>query len=412
MSSTSLVNISLQNNKLQGYPLKLAEAWQGNDACNKWHFVTCDPSQNIVKLNLSKQGFSGTISPAIANLTSLTELYLNDNNLTGTIPPPANVLTFGNMNIGHYTGNYTASPSNKTSVKTVKILLAVLGPAISIIAFWIIVYGYKKRRHIAKQKEDAEQWGSFSNLALDSPLRFTYSSLKTATNDFDLHRKLGGGGFGTVFEGNLIDGTKIAVKRLDRFGQGKKEFLAEVQTIGSIHHVNLVKLVGFCAERVDRLLVDQSYVMTQMRGTRGYLAPEWLGKKITERADVYSYGVVLLEVIFERKNLDCYHPEESTLIMQVKKMAEENQLLDLLCTNNNDMHQNFDEIEKTVRLAIWCLHTEPARRPSMSMAIKVLEGAVIPEAAGNCSLTSPTVSGSVTPVAITEISDFVLSGPR
>ncbi|XP_058219440.1 G-type lectin S-receptor-like serine/threonine-protein kinase SD2-5 [Rhododendron vialii] len=85
------------------------------------------------------------------------------------------------------------------------------------------------------------------------PTRFSYGDLKTATNDFK--NKLGEGGFGSVFQGMLSDGTEVAVKRLAGMSKIKKSFLAEVQTIGSIHHVNLVRLIGFCAENCNRLLV-------------------------------------------------------------------------------------------------------------------------------------------------------------
>lgn len=58
---------------------------------------------------------------------------------------------------------------------------------------------------------------------------------------------------------------------------------------------------------IDR---EQSHVLTTMRGTRGYLAPEWLTSKITERADVFSFGVVVMEILCGRKNLDHSQPEE------------------------------------------------------------------------------------------------------
>uniref|UniRef100_A0ACD5VIY4 Uncharacterized protein n=1 Tax=Avena sativa TaxID=4498 RepID=A0ACD5VIY4_AVESA len=85
-----------------------------------------------------------------------------------------------------------------------------------------------------------------------TPMRFTFQQLKVATGQFT--EKLGEGGFGSVFKGQFVDET-IAVKRLDRAGQGKREFSAEVETIGSIHHINLVRLIGFCAEKSHRLLV-------------------------------------------------------------------------------------------------------------------------------------------------------------
>ncbi|XP_028080466.1 uncharacterized protein LOC114282041 [Camellia sinensis] len=79
------------------------------------------------------------------------------------------------------------------------------------------------------------------------------STLCVATEDFK--ERLGGGAFGTVFKGMLEDGTQIAAKRLDKLGQGMKEFFAEVETLGHVHHVNLVRLIAFCAEKSCRLLV-------------------------------------------------------------------------------------------------------------------------------------------------------------
>ncbi|KAF7851211.1 hypothetical protein BT93_L4312 [Corymbia citriodora subsp. variegata] len=88
---------------------------------------------------------------------------------------------------------------------------------------------------------------------LGLPTRFTYDDLVAITEDFS--RKLGEGGFGSVFEGTLNDGTKVAVKRLDGVRQSMKSFRTEVETIGNIHHVNLIRLLGLCAEKLQRLLV-------------------------------------------------------------------------------------------------------------------------------------------------------------
>ncbi|MCL7049931.1 hypothetical protein MKW94_000181 [Papaver nudicaule] len=70
-----------------GWPGTLADNWKGNDACQGWTFVTCDPQKkNVTVINFSKLHFVGTISPAFAELASLKNLFLNDNNLTGPIP--------------------------------------------------------------------------------------------------------------------------------------------------------------------------------------------------------------------------------------------------------------------------------------------------------------------------------------
>lgn len=84
-------------------------------------------------------------------------------------------------------------------------------------------------------------------------MRFSFQEFQDATNDFSL--KLGSGGFCSVYAGVLPDGTKIAVKRLDRAGQGAKQFKAELETLGNIHHLHLVRLKGFCAEKSHRMLV-------------------------------------------------------------------------------------------------------------------------------------------------------------
>jgi len=84
------------------------------------------------------------------------------------------------------------------------------------------------------------------------PTEFSFEDLKVATGNFS--RKLGQGGFGSVFKGTL-NRERVAVKQLDGVGQGIKELLAEVMSIGNIHHIDLVRLIDFCSEKSYRLLV-------------------------------------------------------------------------------------------------------------------------------------------------------------
>ncbi|XP_028114564.1 G-type lectin S-receptor-like serine/threonine-protein kinase SD2-5 [Camellia sinensis] len=259
------------------------------------------------------------------------------------------------------------------------------------------------------------------------PSRFSYEDLRAMTSNFN--NKLGEGGFGSVFQGTLSDGTEIAVKRLNGFGQVKKSFLAEVETIGSIHHINLVRLIGFCAEKSYRLLVyeymsngsldkwifqrhqeltlgwqsrrkiimeiakglsylheecrqkifhldikpqnilldeyfnakisdfglsklidkDQSQVVTTLRGTPGYLAPEWLSSIITEKVDVYSFGVVVLEMLCGQKNLDRSQPEEDMHLLSLfKRKAEEERLIDIVDKGNDEMQLHSTEVVEMI----------------------------------------------------------------
>ncbi|TYI45409.1 hypothetical protein E1A91_D13G034600v1 [Gossypium mustelinum] len=276
---------------------------------------------------------------------------------------------------------------------------------------------------------------------LGMPTRFSYEELKNITKNFS--NKLGEGGFGSVFHGILPLGSDVAVKHQFNFGAVNKSFIAEVQTIGSIHHFNLVSLVGFCAESSNKLLVYEymangsldRWIFNQNRdlalgwqirrkiildiakglaylheecnqkiihldikpqnilldenfnakisdfglskGTPGYMAPEWLSSCITEKVDVYSFGIVVLEILCGRRNVDESQQEEDMhLLGLLKRKQEEGQLMDLVDKCSDDMQSNAAEVVELMKVAAWCLQTEYARRPSMSTVVKLFEASV------------------------------------
>ncbi|CAL9216711.1 unnamed protein product [Arabidopsis halleri] len=89
---------------------------------------------------------------------------------------------------------------------------------------------------------------------------YTWRQLQSATNNFDKVNKLGEGGFGSVFKGELSDGTIIAVKQLSsKSCQGNREFVNEIGMISGLNHPNLVKLYGCCVEK-DQLLLVYEYM--------------------------------------------------------------------------------------------------------------------------------------------------------
>lgn len=92
--------------------------------------------------------------------------------------------------------------------------------------------------------------------------RYTYRDLHIATNGFKTI--LGEGGSGQVYRGVLPGGIQVAVKALQSALQGDKEFRTEVATIGNIHHINLVRLRGFCLEGTHRLLVYEYMVVPNL----------------------------------------------------------------------------------------------------------------------------------------------------
>ncbi|CAL4977407.1 unnamed protein product [Urochloa decumbens] len=85
------------------------------------------------------------------------------------------------------------------------------------------------------------------------PKRYTFSEVKKITRRFN--NKLGQGGFGSVYKGDLSNGVPVAVKVLENSKGEGEEFINEVATIGTIHHANVVQLLGFCSEGSRRALI-------------------------------------------------------------------------------------------------------------------------------------------------------------
>ncbi|KAF5935656.1 hypothetical protein HYC85_026785 [Camellia sinensis] len=100
------------------------------------------------------------------------------------------------------------------------------------------------------------------------------------------------------------------------------------------------------------------------------MAPEWLGSIITEKVDVYSFGV-------GPKNLDRSQPEEDMHLLSLfKRKAEEERLIDIIDKGNDEMQLHSTEVVEMMRVAVWCLQNDFSKRSSMSVVVKVLEGSV------------------------------------
>jgi serine/threonine protein kinase len=99
------------------------------------------------------------------------------------------------------------------------------------------------RRHLSRYDVVEEFLQSHNNLM---PIRYSYSEIRKITKR--LKEKLGEGGYGTVFKRTLRSGRLVAIKMLGKSKANGQDFISEVATIGRIHHVNVVQLIGFCVE--------------------------------------------------------------------------------------------------------------------------------------------------------------------
>ncbi|XLR15056.1 hypothetical protein S83_042994 [Arachis hypogaea] len=121
------------------------------------------------------------------------------------------------------------------------------------------------------------------------------------------------------------------------------------------------------------LMPDQTRTFTGVRGTRGYLAPEWnKNTPITVKADIYSYGIVLLETVCCRRNLDANVSEPNEILLSGWAYK---------CFVAGEVHKlvHWEEVDKnvvenTVKVALWCIQDEPVLRPSMKSVVLMLEG--------------------------------------
>lgn len=346
------------------------------------------------------------------------------------------------------TRNSTDSVETRNSSKTSTSIIfgLVFGGAFIFIIFFatfVVIIKRRKRSNVCGESTE------------DFLMLFRYRDLKTATRNFS--EKLGQGGFGAVYKGKLPNSLDIAVKELHSLNQGEKQFRAEVTTIGTIQHVNLVRLRGFCIESSKRLLVydympngsleshlfkrthdilnwkmrfniaigiarglaylhekcrdliihcdikpenilldseyspkvadfglakllgrDFSRILTTIRGTRGYLAPEWIsGEAITPKADVFSYGMLLFEIISGKRNQDLlydgtedYFPTRVAKVLNNNEMGELINLLDYRLEGAADI----EEVIRACKVACWCIQDLERDRPTMETVVQSLEG--------------------------------------
>ncbi|BAT74824.1 hypothetical protein VIGAN_01258900 [Vigna angularis var. angularis] len=285
---------------------------------------------------------------------------------------------------------------------------------------------------------------------------FTLEQIREATEDFSPVNKIGEGGFGPVYKGQLFDGTLVAVKQLSsKSRQGNHEFLNEIGLVSCLQHPNLVKLHGCCIEGNQLMLVyeymennslaqalfsskdqlnldwptrlricigiakglaflheesrlkivhrdikatnvlldgnlnpkisdfglarlddeEKTHITTRIAGTIGYMAPEYaLWGRLSYKADVYSYGVVVLEVVSGKSNNN-YMPSDNRVCLLDKAchLQRTESLIELV---DERLGSEIKPTEAIIlmKVALLCTDVSPSHRPTMSEVVRMLEG--------------------------------------
>ncbi|XVF38486.1 hypothetical protein REPUB_Repub20aG0106300 [Reevesia pubescens] len=143
-----------------------------------------------------------------------------------------------------------ATTSNRESSRTKSRTITIIVVPIVIVLALVIVSVLSGIKYMRKAKLNRQEDSELKSL------QFNLSIVKAATNDFHDANRLGQGGFGSVYKGKLQNGQEIAVKRLSRHSsQGELEFQNEISLLAKLQHRNLVRLLGFCLEGTERILL-------------------------------------------------------------------------------------------------------------------------------------------------------------
>ncbi|XP_048438368.1 cysteine-rich receptor-like protein kinase 25 [Pyrus x bretschneideri] len=343
---------------------------------------------------------------------------------------------------------------------TITIVVGCVGIALIVVSL-VVALGYclpgrreRKKNEEALQQENGKQ----QDMRTAESLQFELGTLETATNKFCEDNKLGEGGFGAVFKGILTNGQEIAVKRLSKSsGQGVQEFKNEVVLVAKLQHRNLVRLLGFCLEGEETILVYEyvpnkslDYFLFEHRkreqldwlsrtmiiggiargilylhedsrlrvihrdlkasnilldsnmnpkisdfgmarmfgvddqtegntkrivGTYGYMAPEYAMEGLySVKSDVFSFGVLLLEIITGRRNFLGFHRTNCgpTLIGYAWQLWNEKKGLELMDPLLKDSCSP-NEFLRYIHIGLLCVQEDANNRPTMSSVVHMLK---------------------------------------
>ncbi|KAG4986813.1 hypothetical protein JHK82_034433 [Glycine max] len=200
---------------------------------------------------------------------------------------------------------------------------------------------------------------------------YTFASILAATDNFTDSNKLGRGGYGPVYKGTFPGGQDIAVKRLSSVStQGLEEFKNEVILIAKLQHRNLVRLRGYCIKGDEKILL---YEYMPNKSLDSFIFEYALDGLFSFKSDVFSFGVVLLEILSGKRNTGFYQSKQiSSLLGHAWKLWTENKLLDLMDPSLGETC-NENQFIKCALIGLLCIQDEPGDRPTMSNVLSMLD---------------------------------------
>ncbi|KAK7364262.1 hypothetical protein VNO80_12791 [Phaseolus coccineus] len=229
------------------------------------------------------------------------------------------------------------SENKRNNVRRIIILVTV--PTVILVNLSFLAW-YFQRRNTRKSHTTILKENFGHEIAALEPLHFNLTAIELATNNFSNDNKIGRGGFGEVYKGILLDGRQIAVKRLSKSSKQDQE--------------STDLIVGTC----------------------GYMSPEYaMFGQFSEKSDVFSFGVMILEITTGRKNI---HSSEARhiadgLLSYVWKQWRDQTPLSIL---NSNIRENYAEIEviKCIQIGLLCVQENPDVRPTMVTIVSYLDG--------------------------------------
>ncbi|MED6144318.1 hypothetical protein PIB30_014666 [Stylosanthes scabra] len=270
-----------------------------------------------------------------------------------------------------------------------------------------------RRRHLSVYDGIEDFLRSENNIM---PIRYSYKDIKNITKTFNT--KLGSGGYGSVFQGKLRSGRLVAVKgskralvyelmengSLEKYIFSPQEnaslsceklytiSLGIARGIEYLHNGCDMKILHFDIKPHNILLddnfnpkvsdfglarlypTDASIVsLTAARGTIGYMAPELFYRNvggISYKADVYSFGMLLMEMACRRKNLNAMTENSSQIYFPFWIYDQLHDGREI--TIKNDTDEKMKMARKMMIVALWCIQTKPNDRPSMKRVVEML----------------------------------------